>query len=439
MTSKSARHTTRAFVWTWLPGATSPVVCGAIDRTTRVLDREPVVTFTYASSYLARPDAVSLFPAELPLRRVVHDPTAPERNPDWSGFTPEPGWAPLPLAGCLRDAAPDAWGRRVINVRLTASADTELDDFTYLLESGSDRIGALDFQASATEFEARGSRATLEQLSDAVAGVNLIEAGEPLPPELVAAAAHGTEIGGARPKATVYDGDRALIAKFSSTSDVRPVVKAETVAMLLAKRVGLSVANVELTRADKKDVLLVERFDRQTDGSRRMMLSALTVLGCRAGDSRYMSYADLASAIKRPGWKDPSANLREMFTRLVFNVCVGNNDDHLRNHAAFWDGTALTLTPAYDICPGPRSTNVSSQAIGITRDGKNASQLRLCRAVAHEFLLSRADADAIIDHVVSAITEHWADACDEAQLTHAERNLMWGREILNDYINYDEA
>ena len=82
MTSKSARHTTRAFVWTWLPGATSPVVCGAIDRTTRVLDREPVVTFTYASSYLARPDAVSLFPAELPLRRVVHDPTAPERNPD---------------------------------------------------------------------------------------------------------------------------------------------------------------------------------------------------------------------------------------------------------------------------------------------------------------------------------------------------------------------
>ncbi len=439
MTFKPTGSGARAFVWVWLPGATEPVVCGAVDRTGRVLDREPVVTFTYARSYLARPDAVSLFPAELPLLRGVHDPAAADVGAHWRGFVPAAGRAPLPLAECLRDAAPDAWGRRVINLRLTKSADTDLDDFTYLLESGSDRIGALDFQASATHYVARGARANVRQLADAVAGVASIEAGEQLPPELVAAAAHGTEIGGARPKAAVYDGDHALIAKFSSSGDARPVVKAEAVAMVLARRVGLNVADVRVTRVANKDVLLVDRFDRPGDGTRRMMVSALTVLGCRAGDSRYMSYADLASAIKMPGWVDAAANLRELFTRLVFNVCVGNNDDHLRNHAAFWDGTALTLTPAYDICPGPRSTNVSGQAIGITRNGQNASQLRLCRDVATEFNLSRGEAEAIISDTVSVITAQWDDACDEAQLTQAERDLMWGREILNDYITYDQA
>jgi serine/threonine-protein kinase HipA len=82
----------------------------------------------------------------------------------------------------------------------------------------------------------------------------------------------------------------------------------------------------------------------------------------------------------------------ELFTRLVFNACVGNDDDHLRNHAAFWSGTTLELTPAYDLAPQVRSTNPSAQAIGITRDGARASQLRLCRDVAAEFLLTRADA-----------------------------------------------
>lgn len=108
------------------------------------------------------------------------------------------------MPGCIRDAAPDAWGRRVlINTLLGISgprADTtQLDELTYLLESGSDRAGALDFQASATEYVPRqGVNATMTELLEAAARV---EQGVPLTQELAEALQHGSAIGGAGPKA----------------------------------------------------------------------------------------------------------------------------------------------------------------------------------------------------------------------------------------------
>jgi serine/threonine-protein kinase HipA len=125
---------------------------------------------------------------------------------------------------------------------------------------------------------------------------------------------------------------------------------------------------------------------------------------------------------------------------MVFNVCIGNTDDHLRNHAAFWDGQRLALTPAYDLCPQPRSGQVASQALNITRvPGERASQLRLCRKAAPEFLLSGRDADQIIETVLEVISRDWGDAADEAQLTLAERGYLWQRQVLTPYIYYDQA
>lgn len=136
MTSEAPKA---AFVWVWLPGAVEPVVAGRIDR-----DGDGYV-FTYGRSYLARTDAISLYAPELPLRTGIQRPA--------------PG---LVIASCLRDAAPDAWGRRVIiNKKLGATRRdidvTQLDELTYMLESGSDRIGALDLQASATEYRPRAN------------------------------------------------------------------------------------------------------------------------------------------------------------------------------------------------------------------------------------------------------------------------------------------
>lgn len=423
MTSEAAEG--RAYVWTWLPGQVVPVVAGVLQQTEQSLRGEPILAFRYAASYRGRADAISLWSHELPLDDRVHDPSRTGREP-------------LTLASCLRDASPDAWGRRVLNLRLTGAAGTEPSELTTLLASGSDRIGALDFQHSPTDFVSRDEPATLEQV---LSMAELVEAGQPIPPTLAAAVQHGTSIGGARPKAllTAPDG-RPLIAKFSSTSDTRPVVKAEGLAMLLARRVGIAVPDVHVERAQGKDVLLVERFDRiRVEGgwARRSMLSMLTVLGETEHGSRHRSYGDIAESIRTDAWTDVAGSLREMFTRLVFNILIGNTDDHLRNHAAFWDGQALTLTPAFDLCPQVRNTEPAGHAIAIVGE-QRASQVRLAREAAHFFHLTARDAEDIIDTMTDGIATHWDECCDLARLSSGERSTLWGREFMNPYVGYDE-
>ena len=171
----------------------------------------------------------------------------------------------------------------------------------------------------------------------------------------------------------VYDDQTSWIAKLSVSSDPYPVVKAEAVAMELARRVGIDVPRTEVTRSLGRDVLLVERFDRPGNGTRRMMVSALTMLGF--GDflgARYSSYVEVLDVLRRRA-RDGDAAGRKLFERIVFNIAVGNNDDHARNHAAFWDGHELELTPAYDICPQVRSGTEARQAMDITADGRRHS------------------------------------------------------------------
>lgn len=418
MTSERDGRGRSLFVWAWLPGASEPVVAGRL----RTVGTRYV--FAYGQSYLARKNAVSLYGAELPL---VPGPIEPLGG--------------LDLAGCLRDGSPDAWGRRVILARKFGSTSrapsTDLDELTYMLTSGSDRVGALDFQTSATEYVARRDTAALEDLIEAA---DALEQGRTLPPGLDEALTRGTSIGGARPKVTLRDGGRSLIAKLSSSSDFYPVVKAEAVGMILARRVGLTVASCEVLRCAGRDVLLVDRFDRPpVPGQRRMMVSALTILGLGEMSARYASYTDLADSIRKY-FEDPATTLRELFSRMAFNVCIGNTDDHLRNHAAFWDGHALTLTPAYDLCPQVRSGETANQALDLTRvTGERASQLRLCRQAAAEFGLSKHESDSIISGLIETIERDWSDAADEARLTVAERTHLMGRQILNPYIYYDQA
>jgi serine/threonine-protein kinase HipA len=398
-----------AFVWIWLPGAADPVVAGRLDTAGEI------TTFTYGRSYLARKERIALYLPELPLIRGPISPLVGE------------------VAGCIADAAPDAWGQRVIlNRRVGRNAlDTsDLNLLTYLLESGSDRIGALDFQTSASEYLPRGTgTATLKELAESA---ERVEQGIPLSPALDQALLHGSSVGGARPKALLSDGDRRLIAKFSSTTDTYPVVKGEFVAMELARRAGLNVAKVELTDALGKDALLIDRFDRPAAGGRRAMVSALTILELDEIAARYASYADLAQTI-RARFTDPQQTLRELFSRITFNILTGNNDDHARNHAAFWDGTTLTLTPAYDICPQPRAGGETAQAMAIGQDGYRMSQLAGCVAHAATYLLSEADAREIIDHQIDVIETHWAETCDRARVTQVDRAAFWHRQFLNPY------
>lgn len=411
----SERAPAECFVWIWLPGQTTPVVAGRLAR------EGDQLLFNYGRSYLARADAIPIFDRELPLE---------------AGALPLlPG---LSMPGCIRDASPDAWGRRVIinrkmGLKAEAAGAVELDELTYLLESGSDRIGALDFQASPTTYVARQSQgASLEALMRAASDV---ERGVPLDPALDAALQHGTSLGGARPKVMIEDGAKKLIAKFSASNDLYDVVKAEFIAMRLAKACGLDVAPVALTKALGKDVLLIERFDRAPAAAgaftRRAMVSALTLLELDELMARHASYEVLAEII-RHRFAEPTAALKELFGRLVFNILCGNTDDHARNHAAFWDGKELRLTPAYDICPQSRSGQLASQAMLIAGDERR-SQLAHCINAAGQFLLSAEEATGLIAKQVETIKAEWAQTCDAADLSPTDRALFWGRQFLNPY------
>jgi serine/threonine-protein kinase HipA len=400
------------YVWVWLPSATEPVVAG-------VLQSDGATTsFRYAESFLGRDEAVPLYLPELPLRSGPIRPIAG-----------------LSIAGCVTDAGPDAWGQRVILRRLfgrehAATNGAEPHTLTFLLESGSDRIGALDFQTSPSAYVPCSVSATLEEMMQAA---QRLEAGEPFSPALDAALLRGSSIGGARPKALLDDGGRKLIAKFSSNTDPYPVVKAEGVAMELARRVGLDVASTEVVECLGRDVLLVERFDRTgVAGERRMLVSALTILELDEMFARYATYPALADVI-RERFTKPKETLRELFSRIVFSVLVGNTDDHARNHAAFWDGSSLSLTPAYDICPQARSGGEAVQAMAISRDELRFSQINVCHNAASTYLLSPSEAREIIDHQLHVIRSQWTDASDATGLSSSERSRLWGRQILNPF------
>jgi serine/threonine-protein kinase HipA len=411
MTSKE-KHSTEAFVWIWLPGATEPVVAGK-------LTAEGIsLVFNYGKSYLERANAIALYDAELPLK---------------AGELPLPNGLNMP--GCIRDGAPDAWGRRVLLNRILGRKGKEadvaqLDELTYLLESGSDRIGALDFQRSAIEYRPRVPvGASLDEL---LRSAERVEKGIPLTPDLDQALYHGSSIGGARPKALIEDNNKKYVAKFSSTGDLYSIVKAEFMAMRLAALCGLNAAPVLRTTASNKDVLLIERFDRirvKEGWQRRGMLSALTLLGLDEMMARYASYTDLAEIIRHK-FTDVSVMLNELFSRLVYNILCGNTDDHARNHAAFWDGHMLSLTPAYDICPQGRSGNEATQAMLISGENR-MSRISSCLEAAHHFLLSREEALTIVADQLSVIGEHWRGVCEEAKLSETDQTLLWGRQFLN--------
>lgn len=412
-----------AFVWIWLPNATEPVISGKLEA-----DDRGNVQFNYGKSYLERinatPSAISVYEPELPLKTGV--------LPLFDGLT---------MPGCIRDAAPDAWGRRVIiNKKLGRKGkDTDTDglgELTYLLESGSDRIGALDFQRSSKEYVPRSANnVPLEEL---LQSAERVEQGVPLTPELDQALFHGSSIGGARPKALIEDQGTKYVAKFSSSTDLYSVVKAEYIAMRLAALAGLNAAPVKLVQAAQKDILLVERFDREKAAKgwmRKAMVSALTLFGLDDMMARYASYETFAEII-RHRFDDPKETLEELFSRIVFNILSGNTDDHARNHAAFWNGKTLSLTPAYDICPQGRAGNEVTQAMLISGENR-LSKLKSCLDAAPYFLLSEEKVKVIFEEQREAIEANWEKVCDEANLSMVDRKLFWKRQFLNPFAFED--
>ena len=208
--------------------------------------------------------------------------------------------------------------------------------------------------------------------------------------------------------------------------------------MRLAARVGLDVAPVRLAHVAGKDVLLVERFDRlraSKGWQRRAMVSALTLFSLDEMMARYASYEEMANIV-RHRFTRPNETLRELFGRLVFNILCGNTGDHARNHAAFWDGARLALTPAYDICPQHRTGNEATQAMLIMGNDR-MSKLATCLDAAHNFHLDRKTAEDLIADQIERMRAALPEVAEKARLTEVDRELLFKRIFLNPFIFQD--
>lgn len=394
------------YVWTWLPGHTDPVVAGRIEQD------GPLLRFIYGANYRRRPDAISLYAPELPLVPGLQDPR--------EGLT---------IAGVLRDGSPDRWGRGVIE-RRRGVAPNSLSELDYMIDSSSNRFGALDFQRSREEYVPRDDSATLDELHDAA---QRLDHGEDLSPSLDAALIHGTSLGGARPKASLTDENgEEWLAKFSSSDDrVFSVVNAEAAMLELARRAGLDVPATKVVRSLGKEVLLVKRFDRDGHGGRRHVVSGLTMAQTDEMYARYVSYPQILDVLREYA-TDATRPGPELFRRIAFNIAISNNDDHARNHAAFWDGSHLELTPVYDLAPGNRSGDSFAQAMAYGRgdDAARVSNFGALIAESEIYGLRAHEARDIVDGLVERIRANWADAADAARLTRADRESLEARQLL---------
>jgi serine/threonine-protein kinase HipA len=396
--------TSEAYIWIWLPGEHEPVVCGKLEADNNIF------SFVYGRSYLERPNAIALDPRELPLQEEVFSPSFGETH------------------SVIRDAAPDAWGRRVLEYKSGGQPLTELD---YLLQTGRDRIGALDVRPESNKYTTilPELHASIEDLLNAA---EKVETGQPLPESLGNALMHGSSVGGARPKSLLNDYDCKWIAKFSSTTDHYPVARSEYAAMWLAGECGIEVPVMKLLRVLGKDVLLIKRFDREfINGrwSRRFLISGLTALQLHETEAPLASYPEMASFIRRSGALFP-ADAQQLYRRMIFNILIGNTDDHARNHAFFWDGHQYTLTPAYDICPLLRAGQTANQAMVV---GDNDRQSTISNALSQSelFGVMPSEANSVQEELRETIEKKWDEAADHAGITKNESKILKQATILS--------
>lgn len=384
----------QAYVYIQLPG-TLETVPAALLKVQTLPDGTQIGRFRYGDRYLQRPDAVALDPFRLPLARTVFE------------FTQLKG-----IPGAVRDASPDAWGRRVIEHTLQRSA-ADLQEIDFLLHGPQDGAGCLSFGLKVDPPAPRRTYNRTHQLAELIAATQAIEDGRPVAAHLLEQLDPGTSMGGARPKATIEDAQSLWLGKFPARDDRFNLQRVEFATLDLARRCGLNVAQARLQAVGASDVLMVQRFDREhtNQGYLRFgLVSGLTVLDC--GDSHLdrerWSYPLLADNLRR--WSDkPEADCTELFRRMVFNAAVTNNDDHPRNHALLHRQKGWRLSPAYDLVPSPVvSLERRDLALSIGDHGRTASIYNLI-SQAGRFGLSVADARAEINRLVDVV-RHWRES-----------------------------
>jgi len=341
--------------------------------------------------------------------------------------------------GLFLDSSPDRWGRLLMRRREACYArrdrrtEERLTELDYLLGVyDGQRMGAIRFQEGALDcyLNSDEQMATppwtalrdLEYASLRFEESDLQDDDETLK-WLNQLLAPGSSLGGARPKAGVVDErGRLWIAKFPSRSDQVDTGAWECVVHELARKAGLQVPEASArTFTSQYHTFLSRRFDRTPSGQRRHFASAMTLLGYADGASAAsgVSYLEIAEFIMRHG-ATPQADLAELWRRIVFNICVSNTDDHLRNHGfilATKEG--WRLSPAYDMNPNPQGDGLT---LNIT-ENDNRLDLGLALEVAESFHLELSHAQELLEVVCHAVKQ-WRQVATRQKISKMEQEKM---------------
>ena len=336
------------------------------------------------------------------------------------------------LFGCFTDALPDRWGRRLIDKReqILAQADGRIprtfNDFDYLIQLDDySRMGAFRFRMEGEQdfIGILDGSMSVPPLTSLREFTNIAQAYEAKPDNIqwvTNLLRQGSSLGGARPKANMMDENGDLyIAKVPSIHDDYDMALWEHFAHLLAKKAGIQVADTHLMVIPgfSHHALLSKRFDR-VGQNRVHTVSAMTLTNLQDGAdaSSGNGYLDIVDTIVSGiGIANADMNLRELYRRVAFSICIGNHDDHFRNHAFVLTPNGWTLSPAYDINP----TNMLTQSLLISDYSCNSSLVELQRASGH-YLLSEEVATQIINEVKEAVHD-WRKVATHCHISPSEQ------------------
>ncbi len=343
-----------------------------------------------------------------------------------------------PNFGVFLDSSPDRWGRMLIRRREERAArkagrkERPLLESDYLLGVYDlHRVGALRFKLDPTgafldtdDGYAAPPWTSIRELEHA--SLQLERAGLPDEEEdrwLRMLIAPGGSLGGTRPKASVVDERSHLwIAKFPSAVDAHDVGAWEMVVHDLAGRAGVAVPPAQVRRFGSAfGTFLTRRFDRIGHGERLHFASALTLSGRVDGDDAGAgaSYLEMADLLVRTG-AQTNLDLEQLWRRIVFNMCVSNTDDHLRNHGfLLQSGKGWALAPAFDMNPVADGEGLRLNV----SEADNAQDLSLARSVAHWFRVKPPRAEAIVAEIVGAVRT-WRAMAQQHEIGRREQDAM---------------
>lgn len=346
--------------------------------------------------------------------------------------------------GCFSDALPDRWGRTMLKRREQILASEEkravrsLSSFDYLM--GIDdfsRMGGFRFKKE-LEGEFINVSASLKippltELKDLLHASREIEKSEEanvLPEKkwIAQLIQPGSSLGGARPKASVLDEKGNLcIAKFPSRKDDYDTGLWEHFSHLLAQKAGIEVAQTKvLGGLGKYHTFLSRRFDRKDEAKRVHFASSMSLLGLKDGDNAQggYGYLDMVDFILQ-GCCDVEQNLQELYRRVAFNMCIGNSDDHFRNHGFLLTQKGWTLSPAYDMNP----TLNEYQSL-LVNESSNKADISVLLDSCESYLIKKEMAANIIQEVQTAVSG-WESLAVQLQIPVREMTLFKDRFKLN--------